>query len=92
MKTKEDNHFRPVKSNSIMNVIEHKHKVFVKKRRAKQIPINEDKKICPVCDTSTITHDENRCEDYCTNCGLITRAAINYTGLRKVTYEYGNII
>ena len=42
------------------------------------ISILDDPEICPECNTRTIILDTDKCEEYCTNCGTITRAASRY--------------
>ena len=57
-------------------------------RRAKIIKVEEDTSSCPRCQSETTT-DHHRAETYCKECGLIVSATIEYTGLRRVYYEYG---
>lgn len=52
----------------------------------------EDVEVCPECGTRTIVLDEDKCEEYCTQCGYITRAASCYVGGRKIVLPYGLII
>ena len=49
-------------------------------------------KICPECGTRTITLDEDKCEEYCTRCGYVTRAASRYVAGEKINLPYGLII
>lgn len=43
--------------------------------------------VCPECDGTLTT--ENRAETFCTNCGLVTSASIEYVGLTKIDLPYG---
>lgn len=56
------------------------------------ISILDDPDICPVCHTRTIVLDEEKCEEYCTHCGTITRAASRYVAGEKIELAYGLII
>lgn len=56
------------------------------------IIINDDPEICPECGTRTITLDEDKCEEYCTRCGYVTRAASRYVAGEKINLPYGLII
>ena len=47
---------------------------------------------CPECKTFTIQLSENRSYEYCTRCGLITRASITYVAGRKIDLPYGILI
>jgi len=60
-------------------------------KRAKIIraELNFDK--CPEC-KGRVIHNEEHCLDYCTECGLVTRASIEYVGLRKADYPYKILI
>ena len=51
---------------------------------------NTDK--CPECKTLTITRSENRSYEYCTECGLITRASYDYAAGMKLDLPYGILI
>ena len=51
---------------------------------------NTDK--CPECKTLTIVRSENGSEEYCTKCGLITRASYNYQAGIKFELPYGLLI
>ena len=62
-----------------------------KRKRAKKIRANINFTECPEC-KKHVTHDEEHCLDYCTNCGLVTRASLQYTGLRKAKYPYHLLI
>ena len=57
-------------------------------KRAKIIRIQEDTTSCPHCHNETTT-DHHRAETYCTECGLVVSATIDYVGLRRIHYEYG---
>jgi ribosomal protein S27AE len=52
----------------------------------------DDPEICPECGTRTITLDEDKCEEYCTRCGYVTRAASRYVAGEKINLPYGLII
>lgn len=56
------------------------------------IDILDDPEICPECKTRTIILDEEKCEEYCVTCGIITRAASRYVAGKKVDLAYGLII
>ena len=56
------------------------------------ISILDDPTICPECRTRTIILDEEKCEEYCTRCGTITRAASRYVAGEKIELPYGLII
>lgn len=47
---------------------------------------------CPECKTLTITQNENRSYEYCTRCGLITRASIEYAAGLRLDLPYGIFI
>lgn len=64
------------------------HNFHLHNKRAKIIRVNEDTTSCPHCQNETTT-DHHRAETYCTGCGLVVSATIEYTGLRRVHYEYG---
>ena len=51
---------------------------------------NTDK--CPECKTLTITRSENRSYEYCTTCGLITRASYDYAAGMNLDLPYGLLI
>ena len=51
---------------------------------------NTDK--CPECKTLTIVRSEDRSYEYCTRCGLITRASYNYIAGIKFDLPYGLLI
>jgi len=51
---------------------------------------NTDK--CPDCKTLTIVRSENRSYEYCTICGLITRASSDYVAGFKIDLPYGLLI
>ena len=56
------------------------------------ISILDDPEICPECQTRTIILDDEKCEEYCTQCGTITRAASRYVAGKQVNLAYGLII
>lgn len=56
------------------------------------ISIIEDLEVCPHCKTRTIVYDEEKCEEYCTTCGYITRASSCYVAGNKIILPYGLII
>lgn len=56
------------------------------------ISIIDDPEVCPHCGTRTIILDEEKCEEYCTQCGTITRAASRYVAGKKIDLHYGLII
>lgn len=47
---------------------------------------------CPECETLTITLSEDKSYEYCTECGLITRASIEYVAGHKIDLPYGVIM
>ena len=47
---------------------------------------------CPECKTLTIKLNENRDYEYCTKCGLITRASYDYIAGQHIDLPYGIII
>ena len=47
---------------------------------------------CPECNTKTIELSENRSYEYCTRCGLITRASIEYAASHKINLPYGILL
>ena len=47
---------------------------------------------CPECKTLTIKSSEDRSYEYCTKCGLITRASSDYVAGLKIDLPYGIII
>ena len=47
---------------------------------------------CPECKTLTIVRSENRTYEYCTKCGLITRASYDYACGLKIDLPYGILI
>jgi len=47
---------------------------------------------CPNCKTLTIVRSENGSEEYCTQCGLITRASYDYVAGIKFDLPYGILI
>lgn len=56
------------------------------------ISILDDPEICPECQTRTIILDNEKCEEYCTQCGTITRAASRYVAGKQIELAYGLII
>ena len=64
---------------------------YKKYRRAKLHPNNENTEICPNCGAETIT-DLDRCEIYCSSCGLVIKASIEYVGVKKLLYPYGTLL
>ena len=51
---------------------------------------NTDK--CPVCKTLTIVRSEDRSYEYCSICGLVTRASYDYVAGLKIDLPYGLLI
>ena len=47
---------------------------------------------CPECKTLTIVLSENRSYEYCTKCGLITRASYDYAAGLQIDLPYGILI
>lgn len=47
---------------------------------------------CPECKTLTITTSEDRSYEYCTKCGLITRASYEYVAGLRLELPYGLLI
>ena len=47
---------------------------------------------CPDCQTLTIKLSEDRSYEYCTKCGLITRASITYVAGQRIHLPYGTLI
>lgn len=47
---------------------------------------------CPECKTLTIQLSEDKSYEYCTNCGLITRASIAYAAGLRLDFPYGILI
>lgn len=56
------------------------------------ISILDNPELCPECKTRTIILDEEKCEEYCTKCGTITRAASRYVAGKQINLTYGLII
>ena len=52
----------------------------------------ENTDLCPNCETHTIKLSQNRSFEYCTKCGLITRASYDYVAGMKITLPYGILI
>ncbi|MBR3140540.1 MAG: hypothetical protein IKF11_06715 [Methanobrevibacter sp.] len=44
---------------------------------------------CPECQTMTIKLSDNKSYEYCTKCGLITRASIEYVAGQRIDLPYG---
>ena len=65
----------------------HKRKKPIRKPWPAGINFNK----CPECKQKVI-HDEEHALDYCTKCGLITRASLEYIGLEKAKYPYHIIL
>lgn len=62
-------------------------------KRAEVIRVKENRRKCPDCHSyNTLMTDLDRAETYCTECGLVTSATINYVGLREVHYKHGRKI
>ena len=47
---------------------------------------------CPECQTLTIKLSDNKSYEYCTKCGLITRASIEYTAGHRIDLPYGILL
>ena len=47
---------------------------------------------CPECKTLTIQLSEDKSYEYCTKCGLITRASYDYVAGFKIDFPYGILI
>lgn len=47
---------------------------------------------CPECETLTIQQSQDKSHEYCTKCGLITRASISYVAGLKIDLPYGILI
>jgi len=47
---------------------------------------------CPECETLTITLSHDKSYEYCTVCGLITRASIEYVAGQRIDLPYGILI
>ena len=62
-----------------------------KRKRAKVLTTDINFQECPEC-KNNIIHDEEHCLDYCPECGLVTRASLEYVGLRKAKYPYNLLI
>lgn len=75
-----------------MKFIEIKHNFTGDSTDGLDIDILDNPEICPECGTHTIILDEEKCEEYCINCGTITRAASRYVAGKKVDLAYGLII
>ncbi|WP_407375131.1 hypothetical protein [Methanobrevibacter sp.] len=52
----------------------------------------ENTDLCPECKTFTIQLSQNRSYEYCTECGLITRASYSYVAGQKIELPYGLLI
>ena len=75
-----------------MKLIAEKHNTSRTSHDGLDICIIEDPEVCPECGTRTITLDQDKCEEYCTQCGYITRAATRYVAGNKIDLPYGLII
>ena len=64
------------------------HKIHLHNRRAKIIRVQEDTTSCPLCKKPTV-YDEHHNETYCSECGLVVSAPIEYVGLKRIHYAYG---
>ena len=68
-----------------------------KKKKKKKKPVRKPWRArinfnkCPEC-KSKVIHDEEHALDYCTKCGLITRASLEYIGLEKAKHPYHIIL
>lgn len=47
---------------------------------------------CPECKTLTIKLSEDKSYEYCTQCGLITRASIRYVAGQRLDLPYGILL
>ena len=47
---------------------------------------------CPECKTLTIKLSEDKSYEYCTECGLITRASITYVAGQRIDLPYGILL
>ena len=47
---------------------------------------------CPECETLTIRLSEDKSYEYCTQCGLITRASIEYVAGQRLDLPYGILL
>lgn len=47
---------------------------------------------CPDCQTLTIKQSEDQSYEYCTRCGLITRASITYVAGQRIHLPYGILL
>ena len=68
--------------------------ILIRKNMCKNIeefePENTEK--CPDCETFTIKLSEDKSYEYCTKCGLITRASYDYVAGFKINLPYGTLI
>ena len=55
-------------------------------------PIIENTEKCPECNTLTIKMSEDKSYEYCTKCGLITRASSTYVAGLNIDLPYGVLI
>ena len=44
---------------------------------------------CTECNNTTLTYDRDRCEIYCTKCGLVHASNISFVGGTRIIYPYG---
>ena len=47
---------------------------------------------CPDCQTLTIELSEDKSYEYCTRCGLITRASMTYVAGHRIHLPYGILL
>ena len=67
------------------------HVTYRKYRRAKLQYTEEHPEVCPKCGADTIT-DMGMMEIYCPDCGLVVKASIEYSGVKRVLYPYGILL
>lgn len=74
----------------------HKHnqrkKSHQEENEEKDYLLSENTDKCPECETLTIKLSDNKSYEYCTRCGLITRASYEYVAGRKLDLPYGLLI
>jgi len=54
--------------------------------------LSEDILECPECKTLTIKLSEDQSYEYCTHCGLITRASMEYVAGHRINLPYGILL
>lgn len=54
--------------------------------------IYENIEKCPECETLTIKLSEDKSYEYCTQCGLITRASNDYVAGQRIDLPYGILL